>query len=854
MKKIFIIVAVIFMFASATAFAAEAPVPIKFEKAGGGQFLYCNNPEYVTESDLSTDENPKPVYMMKQENLKPGKYSVFFCFYNWTNFAVEPDIEFVSNNAKITINSVGYALPQGEEFWDCLRAWSDYKGMNIRTIDGLAQHTPYQKIDLPKTFSLKNSTEWISPYIYNYNSVSPKLTFNMLVDFTIESGTADVNFAALKSYDVIGDRSHHAKNALQSPYKNDTSIKGIERDTLPMVEAKLDVNITSKTKNVPVKVYNQYFPGGKICDYWMTNINPSRDAYEYSKECSAGSDMLEFEFLDNSKFSYYGNGVANKDNVWHFDIYHHNTTEYVDGCPSKSKRLHIPNDKLPERLDINNPPNLEYEFNLGNFGVTNRYYLNVKNSTTISRSINYYIDASLSSCIVAVRDKEGNLLNPYTLQTEDAYALSKGIRGSKVRDYMFSAMLKPGEERDFIIDVTLPTNCYGGIVNGLMADTVLKCEPQEITEFAQNSELYPYAINTWFDGNKLMQWVDGELNVYDKKWIKKTLPDKTREAFEGRTKDLRLTKTAYGYVARFCGYDGFGDKISEPDKENKLYVLDEKLNYEKTLEFPQYITSAVYADGITYIKSDKIYESKNGLAFTESDMQEMPVSDGKSVIEKHDDGYYVRYNGEEEFEKINFEFTPSDRILASDGAYYMIRSLKNYDTDFETANIIGVSTDGVNFRDMNLPNRQLKFKNLDSVGSDLFAVGQNEVVQRDRFDFSNGVRIKTPEGYLSLSYTLENFDGKICMDIKYLANVFDMEVNTYEGEDEKLRIEVKKGDNTAWILTDSGAIYSGSNSRFVGVAPHTSWGTVYVPFKDFMEIFGYNVEYDETELTVNVTD
>ena len=55
-------------------------------------------------------------------------------------------------------------------------------------------------------------------------------------------------------------------------------------------------------------------------------------------------------------------------------------------------------------------------------------------------------------------------------------------------------------------------------------------------------------------------------------------------------------------------------------------------------------------------------------------------------------------------------------------------------------------------------------------------------------------------------------------------------------------------------MTDSGAIYSGSNSRFVGVAPHTSWGTVYVPFKDFMEIFGYNVEYDETELTVNVTD
>lgn len=849
--------AMLFLFAS-SAFAANIdPVPVRFTKYGDGQFLYCNNPEFVSESDLSTDENPNPVYMMKQEGLKPGKYSVFFCFYNWTPYDVEPDIEFVSDDAEITINSVGYYIPQGWDYWDCLGAWSDYMGVNIRTIDGLAQYVPYRNIDLPQTFTLKNSSEWINKYIYNYDAVSPKVTFNMLVDFTIESGTADVNFAALKSYDVIGDRSHHAANATQSPYKNDTSIKGIEPETLPIVEADLDVEITSRIndgQNIPVRVYNQYFPSGNTYDYWMTNINPSRDAYEYSKECSTGSDMLEFELKDSSKLNYYGPGVAysQRNSIWNFDIYHHNTTAYEPGCPSQSATYHIPNDELPEKLDISNPPDLDYEFNLGNFGVTNRYHLKVKNSDTISRSLNYYIDASYSSCLVAVRDTDGTLLNSYTLEEEDAFVQSKGINWTKKTDYMFSVMLKPNETKEYIIDVTLPTNCYGGIVNGLTADTKLLCEPKEIIEFPEKTSVYEYYTDTWFDGYQTMRWEDGELYIYSNGWKRANLPEETRELFEGLTKDIRLTKTKNGYIARFAGYDQYGSSIADTSDKTDIYVLDSSFKLIKTMTMPEYVTEAVYADGKTYIKSDKIYETENGITFTASSIDSMPITNGDSVIEKRIDGWYIKYNGKDEFTKINFEYPDVTEICAADGVYYMVRSLKNYDTDPDTGNWLAVSTDGVNYRDMWMPNRQIRFMRLDALGDKLYAVGRNEMTERERFDYEGGVKINTPEGYLSLNYTLTEFDNSTCLDLDYIANVMGMEATEEDADGGQKRVTLELDGKTVSFITGGYALYSGNDSRFVGTAPFLDGDTIYVPLAHLMETFGYTADYDEQTDTVTI--
>lgn len=85
MKKKFITAAIcFFMLTGICAFsgfaAVEKAVPIQFKKAGGGQFIYCNNPEAVTSADLFSLDNPKATYLMKNEGLKPDNYSVFSAF------------------------------------------------------------------------------------------------------------------------------------------------------------------------------------------------------------------------------------------------------------------------------------------------------------------------------------------------------------------------------------------------------------------------------------------------------------------------------------------------------------------------------------------------------------------------------------------------------------------------------------------------------------------------------------------------------------------------------------------------------------------------------------------------------
>ena len=58
----------------------QEPIPIQFRKAGGGQFLYCNNPEFVKAGDLSTDENPQATYLMKNEGLNRAVIRCFSAF------------------------------------------------------------------------------------------------------------------------------------------------------------------------------------------------------------------------------------------------------------------------------------------------------------------------------------------------------------------------------------------------------------------------------------------------------------------------------------------------------------------------------------------------------------------------------------------------------------------------------------------------------------------------------------------------------------------------------------------------------------------------------------------------------
>lgn len=168
-------------------------------------------------------------------------------------------------------------------------AWPDYLGINIRSLSGTEQHIAFQgERNVPTTVTLNGGeNDWVSRHIYNYEELKPEATFNLLIDFTIESGEADVNFAALKHTGILGDRSRHNPNAAPGRYVRDNTVKEIDKETLPMVEADITVNIDAGTPNgetVPVKIFNQYHPEGNVTPFWTTNINPSRDEYMVSRK------------------------------------------------------------------------------------------------------------------------------------------------------------------------------------------------------------------------------------------------------------------------------------------------------------------------------------------------------------------------------------------------------------------------------------------------------------------------------------------------------------------------------------------------------------------------------------------
>ena len=840
----------------AVCYAAEQqPIPVRFTKAGGGQYIYCNNPEYVGEEDLSTDENKKATYMMKCENLQPDTYSVFFCFYNWTDFDIEPDMEFYTDSgAEIRIDSVAYCLPSGDEFWDCIGAWADFLDINIRTLNGYQQYVPFQGREFPITLSLgQGETDWTSQYIYNYKTVPSKVTFLMLVKFTVLSGEVDVNFAALKHYGNLRDRSHHNPDALPGTYRRDTSIKGIETESLPMVEADLNVEITADTKNgttLPVRIFNQYYNDGNTADCWMTNINPNRDEYMFSKTVAVGSDMLTFQFEDDSKLSYYGENVPmdQRDNIWVFDIYHHDTTNYEEGMPWNEED-HIPNAYTGTKMDINNLPNLDWEFNLGNFGVTNRYHLNVYNSDNQPRILNYFLETSLSSNIMIVRDKNGVMLNPYTLQPENPFALCKGINNSKVNSCLFSVEVPAGERVEYILDLILPTNCFGGMVNSLTVDSRKKLMPVAGNDFPQHLEEFPFS-DVFFNGQEYMRWRNEELyHLQDGTWTKINLPSSAMEVFRHRSRNYEIVKTDWGYAARFCGWDGGLDWcIANTASQNKIYLFDRNFRYLSTKEAPTYVYDLLSANGKIYYWADDIYETSDGKNFTKTEGNAgFPECNGMFTLVRERNTLFLREPDKDipiRYESIQ---TPRE-VKATGGLFYCRKSWKTYFSDLETPNILSVSTDGLYWTDLELPNTFLELKNVLYLNGKIWIDARYQTFVLD-YQPQDAIRVLLNGEALGFEVPPEVQNDRTMIPIRFLFEKLDASVD-WNQETEEITV-TGGGHVISFQIGKETAVVDGEE-RLLDAPPYLSQDRTMIPLRFLTENLGYQVNWEEERSIVTI--
>lgn len=843
------------------AFAEEAAVyDVKYKMAGGGQYIYCNNPEFVKESDLTSYDNPDARYIMNNENLQPGEYTLFLCYYNWTAFNIEPDVEFKSDDkAVITINSAGYYVPQSSEYWDCLGAWSDLLGVDIRPTNGTEQYVHYTgKTKLPARITLDGGNDWASKYIYNYEVLPPQVTFNMLINFTIESGSADVNCVALKSSGILRDRSMHNPDAKPGRYVQDTTIKGICTDSLPIVEADFDINITDDTqlgKNLAVRVFNSYYPNGNIVPYWMTNINPAHDGSAAVMSAGACSDMLGFTYKDDEKLEMYGVGVpeSERDNIWKMDLYHYDTKEYRQDY-AWSAEDYRPNDELPE-YDAQKPLYSELQFNLGNFGVTNRHNITITNTAAEPRSLNYFIESSCSSNIVIVRDEEGNILNPYTLTRENPYALNKHITwGEQKEECLFSAEVMPGETKKYTLDVILPTNTYGGQKNILRVDDHKNLAEKPTTPIPEYNEINELA-RVFYTGGEYMKWADGNLFRWiseTQEWKQIELPGATRDLFREEDYEITLVKTDKGYAAKYSVWDRYSDwKIEYKSAKNKVYFLDENMEYQHYCTFPDYVYNMVYSDHTLYVQSDAFYQSEDNTYrrfIPIEDATVLPVRNGEFTLVRKIWPLYRRTSGGSG-RKINFERETPPLMYAADGLFYYKKSYQEYTTDVDTENILSVSRDGINWTDLRLPSGLLELLKVYRMNGKIYVATKYETFEYDDIPKAAATVMLNGE-YLSFEASPEITNGRTMVPLRFLAEKLGAQVIWFSGVN---IILIKRAGHTVRLSPGDKTAYCDSQAYALDCAPYIKDGRTMVPLRFIADCLDCKVKWDEKTSTAVIT-
>jgi len=809
---------------------------LSFTPSGGGTFIYCNNQESVERSMLSDKSNPKPEYLMNNENLGEGKYSLYVSLLNHTElrnkegkitetgFDIETDVYIKANaDTQLEITAIGYEVPalietyangalsRNEGDWSCIQAIADYTGREIRNVRGESSYIPrpFEKV----TVTLKkNEVMWLSKYIDNYSAVNWLKPVHILADLQILSGNIDLNIAALKSDGKIGDRSHHCDDAAFGKYYRDRQYKGIA-DSLPyMYSDTMEYVITDETRDgteLPVTVYNHYSPNGQTVTKWFTHLNPLEDIW--SRAICAQSDMLPLYYKDKTKKSYYGVLVpsSKKSDTWYFDVNHSDLAAY-EGTSKKEQANHSPNALLTTKIE-----NSGTACNLGNYGVFVNYQLAVTNEGTTTRYFNYNLKTTANN-VVSLKDKDGNYLLPYSY--------SKGQTDAKRDDIMAYVELPAGKTTEFIIEILLPMNNPGGMENSFIITdnppVVIESEVNKSTTLKQDN----------FTGKEYYKWgadclyvsTDGE------SWKTKFLTEKTKKAFDGRWNSYKITSAGDGYIARYAPFQTDPSYYHDMLKYYKnLYILDNTFNVTNVHAFESFVADATYANGTYYVKADKIYYSIDGRNWAEAKtLKTLPVSSNNGYSFAVNDGKYYISEAADSFIPVDYG-NDKPEYLEVFGDFYC----------YAKDDTLYVSKDGMYFDTAKYPE---EIKNAAFVNGELLindgAYGFNTTnLNKNRITIINNKAYKLntvpKENALPLREILEKLNARVLWN-----NEFETVTVIYKG-------------NTFDIYTDGKVDLN--KTHFESCEINQANGITTITPTDLKKLFDIDVTFDESFVIIN---
>lgn len=516
----------------------NAPViefsPFVVDKYGQPEYyLFDDNPEHLNSNFLVDGESPSSIAHF--EELTPGIYTVFS--YHHRGYSVDLnadlyyDAAFSSNQyGEFEILSIGI-----DHDWDWNQAWSDFTNTPVimpeylRTFnctcygncicagggdacsdkdckaiirdeyrypksfefDGLNQISgvwPDEPIFLSEQISYIENND-INHFRYGgYNE-----PMWMMLKFKVNSGTINFNTLAYQ------DKSSMKANfpiLKKGAYDNEPQYKGIAKNA-PVVCAQFDYEINDDTKSgsIPITVKNSRVPNGFTIQngIFATNVNTWREKLPIAAE----SDMMVLEYKDQTKLGLYGENVEERDDVWRFDPFHTKIYGGYDTIYSdklNSFGVAVGSDFIPNAsiLDINYPQNAEIstdEFytynacNLGNFGVTTKYRINVKNNGSRNRNFVFNFK-SIAGQVYRYKqiDLLGNVIQSdegnYVMKIFDDDPKEDPLSTSEPKDRLLpdergdtlSFEIEPDLECIIEVDITTLTGCVAPMHNTFLVE------------------------------------------------------------------------------------------------------------------------------------------------------------------------------------------------------------------------------------------------------------------------------------------------------------------------------------------------------------------------------------------------
>ena len=663
MKHCFVFL-LLFLFSAAGAKAAAlTPQDIIFTPRPGGKFIYCNNPEAITNEWLADTSNKKPKYLMNNEDLGPDVYCIYVSHINHTGprenyklldkgFDIEVDVAFIAKeDTELVIRKTAFETPQIKRYYKdgailpiednygSLNACAEMLGHDIRELNSdVTYHTKEQK---PVTLQVKKGEIfWLSELIENYRPVAFRKTVHLAAEAEILSGKMDINVAAIRSSaGRPGNRSYVAAKPGYGDYIRDRMHKGVA-DNLPIVDTSLAYTIDdshTEGTHLPVMVYNQYVPEGYQATEWCTHLNPQDDAQ--FRRVAVESDLMSYHYRDDTKLNYYGANVPqqDRDNIYRFDAFHSDTIGYDGLVTGYQPEDYLPNYPLSTELE-----NFGYCCSIGNYGVETKYHMSIENAGSYTRYLKYNMTTS-SNAIVMVEDKAGNLLQP---------VISRGQTPALTMETVACVELPAQATTEFVITVILPVNQFGGLRNSMH----ISDRPYTFQFETDQRLLVPE--------NVIISDIDELLTHSDKA---------TQKAFAGNAHNYIITKTKTGYMARWSPWDGFPDYYRPYlALASGIYFLDEDFNLTHTQLFPAQPVEASYAKGMYFVRTegDVSYRSTDGKTWLPYGEKQLPKDNGSTYAAVMANGTeYLTLNADNFF-RVDYQAAPPLYIESIGDLYY----------------------------------------------------------------------------------------------------------------------------------------------------------------------------------------